>query len=73
MVKRGVGFSVDDLHDPVKFNGSSGSSKQNTDRESVSAAAAAGHLVSSSSAVAHILGVILNNSPCCELIHALNL
>ena len=72
MAKRGIGFSVADLLDLAMFNGLSESSEKDADRKPESAAAAAGHLVSSSSAAAHIPGAILYNSLCCELVQAIN-
>lgn len=57
--QRSIGFSVADILDPAKFNGSSGSGEKDAGREPTSAAAAAaaavaaaGHLVSSPSAAA---------------------
>jgi len=56
----------------AKFNGSSGSSEQDADREPASAATAAYHPVSSSAAT-HISGAMLKNSDCRELVQAFNL
>ena len=59
IAKRGIGFSEADLLDLAMFNGLSESSEKDADRKPESAA---GHLMSSSSAAAHIPGAILYNS-----------
>src|SRR6218665_51928 len=62
-----------DPFDLTKFTKLPDSSEKDAGRKQESAVAAAGHLVPSSSAAAHISGAILYNSSCCELVQALNL